>query len=105
MLRSQRQGKPREMSPVFGKAYGNFNVIAERLIRQSQNFGGSQGIEDIKNWSSVLTKEEYPCQTLQTFTCTPEGPYLKTKSKREIDQPSQGWSSALNKCNACLKSK
>lgn len=47
------------MSLVFGKAFGNFKVTAERLIRQSPEFWWSQGTEATKTWSSVLTKEEY----------------------------------------------
>ena len=59
-LWSQRERKIREMSVIFGKEFGNFNVTAKRLRRQAE-FWKADEMEGMENCSSGLTQNEEPC--------------------------------------------
>jgi len=50
----------REINVIFGKAFGNFNVTAERWRRQAE-FWKADETEGTENCSSGLTKNEEPC--------------------------------------------
>lgn len=56
-LRSQREEKSRKTGLILGEAFDYFNVMAERLRRQSE-FGQSDETEWTKHWSSGLTEYE-----------------------------------------------